>query len=225
MNNNITAEQVKAGQAVYTKEVLHFYDLIVHHISNTLIWKCPSKNLIEHRISSDNQLDVGVGTGFLLKHSREKPERLALMDLNPNTLEYARKRLGRQDIEVYQQNILEPITKDIVPFDLITMNYLLHCLPGTIETKAVVFKHLKRLAKPGCWIMGSTILSEGIEKNVLARKLMAFYNRKGIFCNQEDSLESLSQVLEDNFDKYHLRVEGCVALFSGRVDSSPKANH
>ena len=44
----VSAEQVAAGQAVYTKRTLGAYDLIVLGLSNRLIWKCPSQRLLEH---------------------------------------------------------------------------------------------------------------------------------------------------------------------------------
>jgi hypothetical protein len=50
-----------------------------------------------------------------------------------------------------------------------------------------------------------------------ARFLMKTYNAKGIFCNSSDNIESLEKILKENFRDYSVRVEGCVALFSGRV--------
>ena len=36
----VTAEQVEAGQAVYTKSTLRAYDFVVLVVSNQFIWKC-----------------------------------------------------------------------------------------------------------------------------------------------------------------------------------------
>ena len=70
--------------------------------------------------------------------------------------------------------------------------------------------------KPGGVIFGATLLGQGIEMpNDAARKMMAFYNRKGIFSNREDDLEGLRSELEARFDEVKIEVLGCVALFQG----------
>ena len=43
---NTTNAQVDAGQAVYTKQTLAVYDLIVLGISNRFIWRCPTQQLV-----------------------------------------------------------------------------------------------------------------------------------------------------------------------------------
>ena len=73
----------------------------------------------------------------------------ALMELNAVCLAVAVDRVARFRPECYEANILEPVTIEAEKFDSIGMNYVLHCVPGTIRTKAVVFEHLKALASPG----------------------------------------------------------------------------
>jgi hypothetical protein len=51
----------------------------------------------------------------------------------------------------------------------------------------------------------------------LAKRLMAVYNKKGIFANQQDDLEGLERVLRSRFRDVSVQVIGCAALFSGRV--------
>jgi len=106
------------------------------------------------------------------------------MDMNPNTLEFASKRIARYSPETYEQNILESINKTIEPFDSVGINYLFHCVPGAITEKAVAFDHLKVLMNPGCRIFGSTILQGSVPRSWFAKRLMAFYNKKGIFSMQ-----------------------------------------
>ena len=217
----ITAEQVEAGQAIYTKSVLASYDLLVLRFSNRFIWRCPSKRLLTlyDRHVTANHLDVGVGTGFFLDRCgfpAARP-RLALMDLNANCLEVAAKRLARYRPEVYRTNILEPIRFDAPRFGSIGLNYLLHCLPGTIQTKSVVFHHLKALLNPGGVMFGATLLYGGVNRNWAARQLMALYNAKGIFTNEHDDLEGLRMALSDNLTAVTVEAVGCAALFSGRV--------
>lgn len=214
-----TQAQVDAGQAVYTKRVLPAYDIIVLGISNRFIWKCPTP-VIEahyHRHLSSNHLDVGVGTGYFPDRCRFPSDnpRIALMDMNPDTLEFASKRIARYRPETYRQNILEEISTPIAPFDSVGVNYLFHCMPGAIADKAVVFDHLMRVINPGGSIFGSTILQGGVRSGWAAKRLMAFYNKKGIFSNIEDELAGLRHALEKRFSYVSVEVVGSVALFSG----------
>jgi 2-polyprenyl-3-methyl-5-hydroxy-6-metoxy-1,4-benzoquinol methylase len=138
------------------------------------------------------------------------------MDMNPNTLVFASKRIARYQPETYIQNVLEPIDHELTSFDSIGINYLFHCVPGSITEKAVVFDHLVKLMKPGCKVFGSTILQGGVPRSGLARKLMHFYNKKGIFSNERDDLEGLESALSERFNNVEIEVVGCVALFSGK---------
>jgi 2-polyprenyl-3-methyl-5-hydroxy-6-metoxy-1,4-benzoquinol methylase len=217
----ITEQQVEAGQAVYSKWMLACYDWLVLGFSNRLIWRCPSKHILAlyNRHVTANHLDVGIGTGYFLDRCRfpcDQP-RLALMDLNPNCLDAAGRRIARYRPERYRANVLNPIDRTIRPFDSISMTYLLHCLPGTITTKADVFHHLKPLLNPNGVVFGATLLSKGVIRSLAAKRLMALYNSKGIFTNDHDDLEGLQAVLSGHFTNLTVDVVGCAALFSGRV--------
>ncbi|MCG8651186.1 MAG: class I SAM-dependent methyltransferase, partial [Pirellulales bacterium] len=121
-----TAQQIQAGQAVYSGKTLSVYDLAVLGISNRFIWKCPTGHLrhLYHQHLSNNHLDVGVGTGYFLDRCKfpTGSPRVALMDLNPATLQFASDRIARFTPETYRQNILEPITADIEKFDSVGIN-------------------------------------------------------------------------------------------------------
>jgi 2-polyprenyl-3-methyl-5-hydroxy-6-metoxy-1,4-benzoquinol methylase len=172
-----------------------------------------------NRHVTDNHLDVGVGTGYFLDRCRFPSDhpRLALMDLNPNCLHAAGSRVARYRPEMYRTNVLDPIDRNIPPFDSISMTYLLHCLPGTIKTKTAVLRHLKPLLKPEGVVFGATLLSEGVFRSPAAKRLMAFYNSKGIFTNNHDDLQGLHAILSEHFTNVTIAVRGCAALFSGRV--------
>lgn len=218
---NVTQDQVEAGQAVYSKGLLAVYDLGVLGFSNQFVWKCPSRRMLVlyNQHVSANHLDVGVGTGYFLDHCRFPSEtpRLALLDLNPNCLDAASRRVARYKPEVHRANVLEPIEDNIPRFESVGMNYLLHCLPGTIRSKAVVFKHLKALLTPRGILFGSTLLMGGVERNWLARRLMARYNAYRVFTNTHDDLEGLRWALSQHLSDISVEVVGCAALFSGRA--------
>jgi len=218
---SFSVEQVDAAQAVYTKRTLAIYDLFVLGLSNRWIWRCPTPYIVTHynRFLSANHLDVGVGTGYFPDRClfpSESP-RVALMDLNEETLAYASQRIARYRPEQYRRNVLEPIPFKGEKFDSIAINYLLHCLPGSISEKAIAFDHLKELMNPGASIFGSTLLQGGVERSWFARRLMAIYNKKGIFSNQADDLETLKDELSRRFSDVSVTVVGCAALFSARA--------
>ncbi|GAB3345788.1 class I SAM-dependent methyltransferase [Lysobacter tyrosinilyticus] len=217
---NLSAE-VEAGQAIYTKRTLGLYDFVVHGVSNRFLWKCPTQRLeqLYNDHVSANHLDVGVGTGLFLDRCRfpSPSPRVALMDLNADTLQYAAHRIARYRPESYRRNVLEPIALDAPKFDSVGLCYLLHCVPGSIAEKAVVFDHLKALMNPGAVLFGATLLQGGVTRNLGAQRLMEAYNRKGVFCNREDDLEGLRRALAQRFSEVSVEVVGCAALFVARV--------
>lgn len=212
-------EATIAGQAVYSKKVLSIYDFWVLGVSNHYFWKCPTRFISEQfsKKVSSNHLDVGVGSGYYLKNFLpQTTNRIALLDLNENSLDTASKAISRFQPEVYSGDVLEPLQLNIEKFDSISVNYLLHCLPGDIAEKGIIFKHLKSHMNNGGVLFGSTILGKGTDKNFFAKKLMAIYNKKGIFSNHNDELDSLIASLNEHFTDVEVKVIGCVALFSGK---------
>lgn len=216
----ITPEQVTAGQAVYTRPVLWVYDLVVLGFSNSFIWNCPTQHLRDHYDAylTANHLDVGVGTGYFLDQCKfpTSAPRIVLMDLNPNALEVAARRISRYHPHTYLHNVLDPLPKLDQKVDSVGLNYLLHCLPGSMASKAQVFDHLREWMNPGAILFGSTLLYGGVPRNPIATALMQVYNSKGIFCNQGDDLQQLQVELNRRFREVSIRVVGCAALFAGQ---------
>lgn len=215
----ISEADIKAGQAVYTTFLLKIYDLWVLDISNRWIWRCPKRYQQEQfdRFSTANHLDIGVGTGYYLKHhSWPKGARLALMDLNPLCLDTAKNAVNPQLAETYQADIFKPQPASLCErFDSISMNYLLHCLPGTMAEKSLAIDHAVAMLKPGGILFGATILADASLQSGMSRRLAAFYNKKRIFSNQKDSQQSLQAALEKHMEQVEIITIGCVALFRG----------
>jgi ubiquinone/menaquinone biosynthesis C-methylase UbiE len=213
-------DDVAAGAAIYSRPLLSVYDLLVLGFSNRFVWRCPSPRILDfyNEHVSARHLDVGVGTGYFLDKCRFPTSHptIVLADLNPNSLQVTAKRLQRYEPSIHVANVLEPLQIEPADFDSIAMNYLLHCLPGDIRSKGVVFQNLKRLLAPGGVIFGTTILGKGIKRNFLAKTLMRVYNSKRIFANLEDNASDLESILKANFRESSLRVVGCVAFFAGR---------
>ena len=102
-------------------------------------------------------------------------------------------------------------------FDSVGLNYLLHCLPGDMESKSVVFDHIAALMNSEGVVFGSTLLPGSVTRKWVAKRLMNVYNRKGVFSNAQDDLESLERAMRQRFTEVSVEVVGCAALFSGRV--------
>lgn len=85
-----------------------------------------------------------------------------------------------------------------------------------MSDKAKIFGHLKaHLADDGV-LYGATILGDEAGHNRLGQRLMALYNRKGIFGNRHDTLDGLQRALRLHFADVFVREEGAVALFEAR---------
>lgn len=208
------------GAALYSLGVLKIYDVCVHGISNTVAWGCPLSTLqsLYRRHASARHLDVGIGSGLLLARTKFRPgSSISLLDLNPFALRYTERRLREHSPSCHQGDVLVPATlKDLpgAPFDSVALMYLLHCLPGTLASKAVVFANVGRLLSERGVLFGATILGEdAVQHNVAGRCLMRWYNRRGIFGNRWDTLEDLQRGLDAHFVDTAVRVQGRVALF------------
>lgn len=214
-------DEVAAGHAFYTKRTLAFYDAMILGFFSRTAWRCPAQRMLEHYDAhiSDNHLDIGVGTGYFLErcHFPSPSPRLALMDLNTDCLDVAAQRVERYHPETYVANVLTPIAIEVTPFDSVGMNYLLHCLPGTIASKAVAFDNIKKVANPGATIFGATLLTGGVRRNWFARRVMKRNNAHGIFSNAHDDLDGLHAALEHNFDTHEVQLVGCVAIFAAQA--------
>lgn len=219
---NVPARAAAAarGAAVYTPFTLALYNLVVLGFSNSVVWKCSSRLILDfyNEHISGKHLDIGVGTGYFLDRCRfpTNTPTITLLDLNRESLAATARRLRRYAPSCHLGNVLEPIDVGSSGFDSVGLNYLLHCLPGNLRSKSVVFEHLKPLLSPGGVVFGSTILGKDVGRSLPARTLMKLYNAKGIFNNSSDCRQDLEAGLKAHFGEYKVRAEGCVALFSAR---------
>jgi hypothetical protein len=207
------------GQAVYTARTLRAYDAVVVRLSNSLAWRCPVSRILAqyNRHVSAAHLDVGPGTGYYLDRCAfpdEAPD-VTLLDPNADVLRYAAHRLARYQPRTKAADVLKPIDLDPATFRSVALSYVLHCLPGDIGSKAGAFDNLVPLVEPGGVVFGTTILGRGVEHNLLGRRLLRAYNRKGIFSNGQDDRDGLERCLAERFDRYELEISGSVALFAG----------
>ena len=211
------------GAAVYSDRVLKIYDRWVLGFSNNHAWKCPTDAVLlpffRQHLSSDH-LDVGVGSGYYLAHSSDKPgQQVTLLDLNDNSLKAAASRIAHLQPSLVRDDVLQSSgALGDRKFDSISLFYLLHCLPGNMTDKArKVFSALGPYLTPGGVLYGATILGDEANHNWLGRRLIALYNRKGIFGNRRDTLATLQSSLTEYFGKVALWQVGKVALFRAEM--------
>lgn len=224
MNNSVlelSTAKVMRSQRFFNKASLFIYDFILYGFISKYAWGSSLQRLDAHfqKYVSSNHLEVGVGTGYLLdriKFSTPNP-RLALMDLSLPCLEKTRHKVSRYSPEIYVQNLLEPMQHGILPFESISINYVLHCVPGDINQKCQALIQLKTLLKPDAVLIGTTVLSKDASKNLLARPFMWFLNFLGVFNNSEDGAIDLENFLKTNFQVVEFDVVGVTAFFAVKI--------
>ena len=163
------------GHSGYSPMVLKVYDVWVHRFNNRLLWKCPTRSLValynEHITA--NHLEVGLGTGYLLDRCvmPSRNPRLVFCDMNPNCLHMASGRLRRYAPATFRRNVLEPMDGLGARFQSAGLNYVLHCLPGDLQSKRAALEHIKAWLEPGGILFGSTILAR-----------VVLFSQKACFC-------------------------------------------
>jgi ubiquinone/menaquinone biosynthesis C-methylase UbiE len=207
------------GEAIYSRVLLSIYDIVVLNLSLPWVWDCSKRSLLDfyNQHTGCSHLDIGVGTGYFLDQCRFpcRDPRLVLMDLNPNCLEFASRRLTRYNPETRLADVLHPVPAELGRFDSIGLCLLIHCLAGTITEKAAIFGHLKRLLNTGGVVFGATVLAKQVRLTRRARFVSRRYNSVGIFSNLGDDEDGLRSGLAHNFSRYGIQRCGAVALFWG----------
>lgn len=211
------------GAAIYGKALLAIYDFYVLGISNTFIWRCKTRKMLDlyNKNISAKHMDIGVGTGYYLdkcKFSSATPA-ITLGDLNINCLEKVSRRIERYYPATVLMDVFDTKTYPATRFDSLGINYLIHCLSCPFEEKLKIFSSMRPLLREGGVLFGSTILGDAAPHNLVGRFLMKAYNRKQIFSNREDNVDGLKAALLRSFGNCEIEVCGCVALFSARVIS------
>jgi SAM-dependent methyltransferase len=212
-------ERVAMGAAVYTPLMLRFYDVLVLACYLPFVWRCPNREVLAlyARNVSACHLDVGVGTGYFLDRTPFPAAHPAvtLLDVNAACLAAASRRVARYEPRVVQANVLDPLPA-IGPFSSVGLCALLHCVPGSIPAKALIFDHLKSVMAPAGRIFGATLVQGSVPRSFVAQRLMDYYNARGVFANEHDTVEDLESELAARFCKVNIRVRGSVALFEAQ---------
>lgn len=214
----MTTPSTRAGAAPYSKLVLRMYDLWVIRISNSFGWRCNKANFADlyRQNLGHRHLEIGPGSGWALaKVDLPTDIDLTLLDLNANSLAYTASRLNVTVTQI-EHDVLVPLDKGVGKFDSVSINYVLHCLPGDWSTKAAALTNLARILTPEGVVFGSTVIGVDQQFTVLGAALMFAYNKIGAFGNRRDDLPGLRRVLSDRFEEVEVTMVGNVAIFVAR---------
>jgi SAM-dependent methyltransferase len=209
--------KIRRSQRFFNSFILTFYDLMLYRCIAQYFWGCKPARLV--KFYSDNlsgkHLDVGVGSGYLLRHGIKNPKDidLSLMDLNENCLNKTEQAIYPIQAKTYQRNILVDIEGIPESYQSISVNYVMHCVPGSFKEKGIAFKHLKKLLRDDGILFGSSVVSKGVKKPCHSAVLMWVFNTIGLFDNSNDSLEDLTSVLKQYFKHVEIVESGPTVLF------------
>ena len=213
-------DPVFQGYKLYGNKNLKKYDSLVLGFTGKLISNSDAKKLISslyRKNLSSNHLDIGPGSGYFLDNTpfpTDNPK-LVLSDIHPDCLSYCAKRLTRYNPLFFQTNILSPFQVNTT-FDSISMNWVLHCIPGQLNQKLnVVCRNIVPILNRKGTFFGSTVIGKKGNFNFFGNVFNYVYNWMGVFSNLDDDVESLKKVLEKYFDNVNITIHGSLALFSG----------
>ncbi|QII06231.1 class I SAM-dependent methyltransferase [Rhodococcoides fascians A25f] len=214
----MTSLSTRAGAAPYTKLVLRLYDLWVIRLSNSFGWRCNRAHFVDlyRRHIGHRHLEVGPGSGWALANIDLPADiDLTLLDLNANSLEHTASRLDVA-LTLIEHDVLVPLDESIEKFDSVSINYVLHCLPGDWSTKAVALTNLAETLTPEGVLFGSTVIGVDQRFTALGKALMFAYNQTGVFENRQDDLPGLRRSLSEIFEQAEVTMVGNVAIFVAR---------
>lgn len=213
-NSDINADKTRTSQSYFNPFLLLFYDLALYRFISPYLWGCSSQLLIKryNALCRSKHLETGVGTGYLLAHCNAPIEKLGLLDLSQACLDKTARRLDHLNPDAWRRNILMPIEGIEEKYQSLSINYVMHCVPGSYTDKGVAFKHLKDLLLDGGILFGASVVRTD-QSNLLAKGLMALLNRIGVFNNSKDIVGDLEVELRSNFKYVQMERRSASVLF------------
>lgn len=194
-------------------------------VASDHLWGCPVDKILGlySNYVSDDHLEAGVGTGYFLDHCAfPVPDpSLTLLDVSREAIDMSLQRLRRYRVSGLEASLLDPLPIREARFGSVGMNYVLHCIPGSLHDKMdTILKNLLPCMKEGGVLFGTTILGRGVHHNPVGGRIVASMQRHGIFRNQEDDMAGLEQALKRHVSDYSVELVGRTAMFIAR---KPKA--
>jgi len=209
----------------YTQLMLELYDLLILRLSSTMIWRCPTSDLVllySHHLSR-RHLELGVGTGYLLQHGvfPSHSVKLLLLDCNPRVLRYALRRLARYQPLGLVKDLTQPDwAHDLPKQQSIGLNYVWHALQGTVEQRSQLFAQAAQVLTVDGVLFGATIRGMHPRMSKLACYASQRWLAAGLFNNRPDTSESLHTCLSQYFAEVQVWLRGEVMLFVAKYPKS-----
>jgi SAM-dependent methyltransferase len=204
------------GQAGYTRFMLAIYDPWVMGFMAPVVWKSPAPPIVVRyrRNLRRRHLDVGPGTGYLIEKSEPaEGTEITLLDPNPNVLARSSRRLAALHPVTVEADVMKPLP---LPgrFDSAALSFVLHCLRGPQEHKAVAIRNIAAVLEPDGVLFGSTVLGMEAPHSRAARGALRAFNRHGDFDNLGDTADGLREILEGSFETVDVEEAGSIAHFT-----------
>ncbi len=204
------------GQSGYSSFMLAIYDPWVLGFMSRAVWRLPIPPVVERYRANirHRHLDVGPGTGYFVdKATPPADTEITLLDPNLHVLQRASKRLAALHPTSVQADVMKPLPVD-GPFDSAALSFVLHCLRGPDDNKAIAIKNIADVLAPGGVLFGGTILGLDAEHSKPARAFLRAANKQGGFDNLDDTAEGLRQILSESFLEVQVETVGSAALFT-----------
>lgn len=217
-------DTIFASRRPILKLLWSVYDLWVMSVASDHLWGCPVDKILGlyNQYASADHLEAGVGTGYFLDHCTfPVPDpSLTLLDVSREAIGMSLRRLRRYRVTGLEASLLDPLPVSEPRFGSVGMNYVLHCIPGSLHDKMdTILTNLLPCMREGAVLFGTTVLGKGVAHNAVGRPLVAALQRNKIFRNQEDDLPGLEQALRRHVSDYSVELVGRTAMFTARKPS------
>lgn len=199
------------------------YDKFVNEINCEKVWKCSKKHIINNYNSNINynHLEIGPGTGMFLKKENLNVNlnKLTLVDINNKILKHSTHNLHSEhsDINSLVYDLFSYEIPSNIEFNSVGINYVLHCVPGNLQTK--LDKLIGNLGNNKYNLFGASVICDPLHMNPIAEYELMFLNAFGIFNNNNDTYEELNEYLNNKNYNFSLKKKGYVAIFNVHVDN------
>jgi ubiquinone/menaquinone biosynthesis C-methylase UbiE len=207
------------GQSGYNRFMLAIYDPWVLSFMAPVVWKAPIQPGVERyrEHMGRRHLDVGPGTEYFIEKA-EPPEgvEITLLDPNPKVLARSSRRLAALNPVTVEADVMKPLPLDGQRFDSAALSFVLHCLRGPMEHKAVAIRNIAAVIEPDGVFFGGTVLGTSADHSRAARGVLKAFNRQGGFDNLGDTADGLREILGGSFEAVEVEVTRSTALFTAR---------
>ena len=204
------------GQAGYNRFMLAIYDPWVIGFMAPVVWRSPvHPGVARYRQHLGRRhLDVGPGTGYFIEKAEPaEGTEITLLDPNPKVLARSSRRLAALHPATVEADVMKPLPLE-GRFDSAALSFVLHCLRGPQEHKAVAIRNIAAVLEPDGVLFGGTVLGTEARHSRAARGVLRAFNRHGDFDNLGDTADGLREILGRSFGMVDVEVTGSIAHFT-----------